>query len=172
MWSSKESLWSNLTPNSLSLLLLVTSKFLFWQYYALSSVKIRQACSKVLLSINYFNRRLWNTFKNTFWWSSLLSNTSARRECDTSATRVWHEWDTSDTIAAQVLQKRHECDTGEKPLLKVTIWQVTDYKEKNNFILKTTFWKCLVPTPKCVWKVHHKIELFNGKTYIKELYTR
>ena len=127
MWSSKESLWSNLTPNSLSLLLLVMSKFLFWQYYALSSVKIRQACSKVLLSINYFNRRLWNTFKNTFWWSSLLSNTSARRECDTSATRVWHEWDTSDTIAAQVLQKRHECDTGEKPLLKLLYgkWQIT-----------------------------------------------
>ena len=32
MWLSKEGLWSNLTPNSFSLLLLVMSKFhdLFW----------------------------------------------------------------------------------------------------------------------------------------------
>ena len=26
------------------------------------------ACSKVLLLINYFDRTVWNTFKNTFWW--------------------------------------------------------------------------------------------------------
>ena len=25
-----------------------------------------------------------------------------------------------------------------------------DYKEKNNLILRTNFWKCLVPMPKCV----------------------
>ena len=26
----------------------------------------------------------------------------------------------------------------------------------NNFFLRTTFWKCLVPMPKCFWKVNHK----------------
>ena len=76
--------------------------------------------------------------------SSLIYNTSARHE-------------------------RHECDTIEKILILITtrmktyfhipiftMWQVKDYKERNNFILRTTFWKCLVPMPKCAWKVHHK----------------
>ena len=31
-----------------------------------------------------------------------------------------------------------------------------DYKEKNNFILRATLWKCLVPMPKCIGKVHQK----------------
>ena len=34
---------------------------------AYGSVKIRLACSKVLLLINYFDRRSRNTFKNIFW---------------------------------------------------------------------------------------------------------
>ena len=25
-----------------------------------------------------------------------------------------------------------------------------DYKERNNFVLKTTIWKCIAPMPKCV----------------------
>ena len=33
---------------------------------AQDSVKIKVACSKVLLLINYFSRRFWNTFKSTF----------------------------------------------------------------------------------------------------------
>ena len=35
---------------------------------AYDSVRIRLACSNILLLIDYFDRRLWNTFKNTFWW--------------------------------------------------------------------------------------------------------
>ena len=35
---------------------------------AQGSVKLRLACSKVLLLINYFGRRFLNYFKNTFWW--------------------------------------------------------------------------------------------------------
>ena len=31
-----------------------------------------------------------------------------------------------------------------------TIWQVRGYKERNNFILRTTFQKCLVLMLKCV----------------------
>ena len=112
--------------------------------------------------------------------SSLIYNTSARHEpheCDTSdknATRLRHESDTSDTSetgvqqecntsATQVLHERHECDTSEAFLILITtrvktyfhtliltLWQVKDYKERNNFILRTTFWKCLVSMPKCV----------------------
>ena len=37
-----------------------------------------------------------------------------------------------------------------------TLWQVNDYKERNNFFLRTTFWKCFVPLTTCVWKVLHK----------------
>ena len=47
-----------------------------------------------------------------------------------------------------------------------------DYKERNNFILTTTFWKYLVPIPKAFKKCTKKTELCNGKSYIKTLYTR
>ena len=30
--------------------------------------RIKLVCSNVLLLINYFDCRLWNTFNNTFWW--------------------------------------------------------------------------------------------------------
>ena len=39
---------------------------------AQGSVKIRLACSKVLLLINLFDCRLLNTFKNKFWWRQYL----------------------------------------------------------------------------------------------------
>ena len=118
--------------------------------------------------------------RSLLWcWSSLIYNTSPRherRKCDMSATqttRVQHEWDTSDTSATQMLHERHKCDTIATRTTRVrhkwkililimawvktnfhtprfTIWQVKDYKETNNFILRTTFWKYLVPMPKCV----------------------
>ena len=91
------------------------------------------------------------------------SDTNATRE-----TRVQQEWDTSDTSATQVqrecytkdksatrvLHEQHECDTSEKILILITtrvktyfhipiftIWQVKDYKERNHFIINTTFSK-------------------------------
>ena len=105
--------------------------------------------------------------------SSLIYNTSARHEwheCDTSATPARHEWNTSYTSATQV---RHECETSATRTARVrhewknlilittlvktyfhtlifTIWQVKDYKERNNFILRTSFWKCVASMPKCV----------------------
>ena len=48
-----------------------------------------------------------------------------------------------------------------------TIWQMEDYKERNNFILRTDFWKCLFPmrlksTPQKLYqKVIHKIVAAN-----------
>ena len=87
-----------------------------------------------------------------------------RHKCNTSeirATRVRHKCDTNDTSATRVLRERHEWEIlilimtrVETPIL--AIWQMKDYKKWNNFILTTTFWKCFVPMPKCIWKVHHK----------------
>ena len=90
----------------------------------------------------------------------------------TQTTRVQHEWDTSDTSATQ---KRHECYTNDTSATRVRNFDFdNDMSEnkfshpyisymanerlhgENNFILRTTFWKCLVPMPKCIWKVHHK----------------
>ena len=102
---------------------------------------------------------------------SLFYNTTARNER--------HEWGTNDTSATWVLHEWHECDMSATRTARVrhkwkilifittwlktyfhtpitTIWQMKDYKERNNFILRTTFWKCIVPMPKCVGKVHHK----------------
>ena len=102
-------------------------------------------------------------------------NTSAKL-----ATLVRNEWDTSNTSATRVRQKctrvlheRHKYNTSAtrtawvrpewKTLILIrkrvktyfhtlifTIWQVKDYKERNNFMLRTTFWKCPVSMPKCV----------------------
>ena len=107
--------------------------------------------------------------------SSLIYNTSARyerHECqtsDTSGTRVRHERHecntqvqhkgcTNDTSATRVLHERHGCDTNEKNLILIitqintyfqiplfTIWQLKDYKKRNNFILSTTFGNASFP---------------------------
>ena len=75
-------------------------------------------------------------------------------DCNTSntiATRVRKEQHGCDTSATRVLHQRHECDTNEILILITTrvktyfhipifsMWQVKDYKERNNFILSTTF---------------------------------
>ena len=74
----------------------------------------------------------------------------------TWTTRVRHEWNNLILIATRV--KTHFY------ALVFTIWQVKDYKGKNNFILRTTFGKYLVSMPKCVWNVHHKTRLFKSCT--------
>ena len=83
-----------------------------------------------------------------YWWSSLIYNTSIR-----------HERHECDTIATRTIQVRHE----SKILILImalvkmcfhtptfTIWQLKDYMERNNFILRTILWKCLFAIPKCV----------------------
>ena len=84
--------------------------------------------------------------------------------------------DTSDTIATQELQERRECYTSDTSATRVGNFdfdkdtskiifshpyisytqQMKDGKNRNNFILRTAFWKCLSRMPKCIWKVHHK----------------
>ena len=46
------------------------------------------------------------------------------------------------------------------------------YKKRNNFILRTTYWKCLVPRHNAFEKCTTKIELCNDNMYIKTLYIR
>ena len=102
--------------------------------------------------------------------------TRVQHECNTSntsATRVKHEQRECNTSATRILRKRNEYDTSAtrttqvwhewKVLTLITtlvkayfhtlifaIWQVKDYKERNNFFLRTIVWKCLVSMPKCI----------------------
>ena len=77
---------------------------------------------------------------------------------ETRAVRVQHECDTNDPIATRVKNFDFDNDTSKtyfhNPIL--AIWQLKYNKEMNRFILRTTFWKHIVPMPKCVPIVHHK----------------
>ena len=84
-------------------------------------------------------------------------------QCATQNTRGWHEWKILILIPTREKTYFHTTT--------FTIWQVNDYKERHKFILRTTFWKCFDPMPKWVRKLHDKSWMFNGKSYIKKLYT-
>ena len=114
--------------------------------------------------------------------SSLIYNTNAKHErnkCGTSATSVRHERYGCNTRSMRVLHKRQECDTGATRTTRVRHeWNNFDfdnYKSKNIFShsyiyymaserlqgekpfhSKYYLWQCLIPIPKCVWKVHNK----------------
>ena len=88
-----------------------------------------------------------------------------QHKCKTSATQVLYKWHKCNTSAARTTRVRHEWKILNLIMTQVktyfhtpvfTIRKVKDCKARNNFILRTTFWKCLVPMPKWVWKVHHK----------------
>ena len=111
------------------------------------------------------------------------SDTSGRRATLIRDER--HKCNTSETRAKQVLHERHECDTSEKHLILITapvkiyfhnhiffIWQVKDYKERNNFILSTTFKNASFPYQNELEKCTTKSGISNGKSYIKKLCIR
>ena len=106
-------------------------------------------------------RKMVNFKTDLVYFTIRVPDTSDRSA--TRETRVGHE---SDTIATQTTRVWHEF----KILILITtsvkiyfhtpilaIWQIKDYKERSNFIQRTSFWKYLVHMPKCVWKVHRKI---------------
>ena len=114
-----------------------------------------------------------------------MSNTSARRlrhECCTSVTQVLHGRNECDTSATRMTRVRYEWKTlflitrrmkktyFHTPIL--AMWLMKDYKEKNNFIRKTTFWKCMVSMPNAFEKCTTKTELCNSENCIKKLYPR
>ena len=78
---------------------------------------------------------------------------------ETRATQVQHKCDISDTSATQVLHEQTKAtrvknfdfdnDTSEKMFSHPYIsYMKNDYKERNNFIRRTSFWKYLFPMPK------------------------
>ena len=72
---------------------------------------------------------------------SSLTTTRVPDTSDTHSTRVRHKWHTSDMSATRVLHERilTLITTRVKTCfhtLIFTVWQVKDYKERNNFILK------------------------------------
>ena len=92
------------------------------------------------------------------------------------------ECNRSDTSAKRVLHKRHECDTSEKRLILITarvktyfhipmftIWQLKDYKERDNFILSTTFgntsFPCQNTFEKCTTKMGFVMVKARSKSY-------
>ena len=105
-----------------------------------------------------------------------------------SATRVTNEKHKGDTSATRVLNEPHRYNTSAKRLKNFdlittrvktyfrtpifTIWQVKDYKEWNYFILGTAFGNASFLCENAFEKFSTKTELFNGKRYIKKLYTR
>ena len=94
---------------------------------------------------------------NSIWWSSLICNASARQERDkcgksdtseTRATRVWHEWKNFD----------FENYTSKNIFSHSYIYYMASERlqGKEQFHFKHCLLKCLIPIPKCVWKMHHK----------------
>ena len=127
-------------------------------------------------------------------WSSLIYNTSARHEQherntnNTIAPRVRHEQHKCNTSATRVLHERHECDTSATRTTRVqhewkililittrvktyfhtpifTIWQVKDYKQSNNLILRTKFWKCPVRLKSAPQKLNFLMAKAISKSY-------
>ena len=54
----------------------------------------------------------------------------------------------------------------------LAIWQMKNYKDRKNFILRTTFWTRLAPCQNAFEKCATKTKLCDDKNYIKKLYTR
>ena len=100
------------------------------------------------------------------WTQKNAIKSILQHECQTRATRVRHEWDTSDTSVTRVLLERHEWkffDFHNNTSENIFSHPYSSYmanerlhKERNNFIRRTTFWKCIFPMPICIWKVHLK----------------
>ena len=86
---------------------------------------------------------------------------------DTSAAQVQYECYTNDTRTTRVKNFDFDNDTSKNIFSHPYIWQVEDYNERNNFILQTAF-----EMPNAFEKCTTKSELFNGKSYIKKLYTK
>ena len=144
-------------------------KSLAWKWYCPTSPNYKrhefdQGQSRKLLqsSTNYIQTENTKTTRPLFKGSWVLLY-------------FWHSnWDyfgytsknTSKNTSKTTLVKRYF------HTLIFTIWQVKDYKEVNNFILRTNFWKCLVPIPKCPKKSTIKTKLFNSKSYIKKSNSR
>ena len=145
-----------MSPTERNILKTVTSFF--------HSLRHLQSLSSLYLA--YFTTRVPDT--------SATRLRHDRHECNTSETQttwVHYKYDTSVTQTTQVQQEWKILIFATKRVkthFLIPIWRMKDYKERNSFILKTTFRKCIIPMPKCVWKGTTKTELCNRKRYIKK----
>ena len=132
---------------------------------------------------------------------SLIYNTGARHQRNeleenaTLTTQVRHEKHECNTSETRVVHERHDCDMSATQMTRVwheskilvliatrvklyfyilifTKWQIKDYKERNNFILRTTFLHVLFPCRNAFKICTTKSWLFSSKSYVKKLYTR
>ena len=88
-------------------------------------------------------------------------------------TQVLNEYYTNDTSAARVKNFDFDNDTTENIFFDTPVlamYQIKDYDERNNFILRTIC-KCLVSMTKCVWKLHRKKLTFVMAKAISKSYT-
>ena len=129
-----------------------------FNYFADSDHDLRNNCTCRSENAHSFDLALFTTRLPDTSDMSATQVTRMQHECNTSytsATRVRHKRHEYDISAKRA---RHECYTNDTSATRAknfdtlifTIWQVKDYKERNNFILRTTFWKCLFSMPKCV----------------------
>ena len=134
--------------------------------------------------------------------SSLIYNTSARHErheCDTNATRVWHEWDMNGTSATQVRSSttwttrvRHKCYTNNTSATGVKNFDFGNDTSENIFSQPYNYYmasarlqgqeqfhsKNYLLEMLCSYakmrlkKAPQKLNFVNGKSYIKKLESR
>ena len=115
-----------------------------------------------------------------------------RHECNTSETRATPVGYNCDTSATRMTLMKHECYMNDTSAVRVkkklilitarvktnfhtpifTIWQVKDYRERNNFTLSTNFGNASFPCQNEFEKCTTKTELCRGRSYIKKLYTK
>ena len=134
-----------------------------------------------------YNRRDMNTVRVQHEKTSEARARHEQHKCKMSA--VW-----VDTCGTRTIQVRNECYTNDtsatrlKILILVTtrvksylhnptftICQGKDYKERNDLILRRTilsFGNALLPCQSASEKCSTKTDICNGKSYIKNLYTR
>ena len=138
------------------------SRFTYYHYCILSAKSVCTTCYIYWfihfkhIDLVYFTTQVPETSDTND--TSATRAVRLHRKCDRSVTRitrVQQERCMNDTSATRVKKFDFDNKTSENTLILV-VWQMKDYKEKNSFILRTTFWKCLSPMPKCIWKVHRK----------------
>ena len=75
-----------------------------------------------------------------------------QHECKKSATQAQHKCDTNDTSATRVRNFDFNNSTSENIFSHPYISYMANerFQGRKNFILRTTFWKCLVPMAECI----------------------
>ena len=96
-----------------------------------------------------------------------------QHQCNPSETQVQQECSTKGTSATSVKNFDFDNDTSKNIFshLYINYMANKDYNERNNFILRTTLGNASFPCQNAFEKCTIKTELFNGKRYIKKLYT-